>query len=318
VGVVPEAAFTAEPVYARVGEEVVFTNQSTGTEPLSYEWDFDDGATSTEKNPTHAYTAEGDYTVTLTVSSPWGSDQASTVIHVGRAPVAAFSYSPKSPWVGQKVSFTNKSTGTEPLSYEWDFGDGDTSTETNPRHVYVKPGTYEVRLTATNPWGSDTATAKITVSQPPLSVNVRYMLIRWMHGGGRNFFVTKGKLKLPSGYSRDDLQGKAVVSMKIGGQTASEEVVFQKYGRLWLSIRDEWPDGSLDAVLMTIYWKRGHSGRQAVFHIFGTAELPGVGADTRPPKVTLKLRLPSLGPGTPTGSDTVACTVHRKWWIFHR
>ena len=318
VGVAPDAAFTAKPIYALVGEDVIFTNGSTGTEPLSYEWDFGDGATSTEENPTHAYAAEGDYTVTLSVSSPWGSDQASTVIHVGVAPEAAFSYSPKSPLVGKKVFFTNESTGTEPLSYEWDFGDGDTSTETNPQHVYVKPGTYEVRLTATNPWGSDTATARITVSQPPLSVNVRSVLIRWMHGGGRNFFVTKGKLELPSGYTRDDLKNRAVIKMKIGGQTASEEVVFQKYGRLWLAIRDEWPDGSLDVVLMTVYWKRGHSGRQAVFHIFGTAELPGVGADTRPPKVTTKLSLPLLLGGKLSGSDTVTCVVHRDWWVFPR
>ncbi|MCD6555325.1 MAG: PKD domain-containing protein [Anaerolineae bacterium] len=239
-------------------------------------------------------------------------------MHVGVAPEAAFSYSPKSPLVGKKVFFTNESTGTEPLSYEWDFGDGDASTETNPRHVYVKPGTYEVRLTATNPWGSDTATARITVSQPPLSVNVRSVLIRWIHGGGRNFFVTKGKLELPSGYTRDDLKNRAVIEMKIGGKTASEEVVFQKYGRLWLAIRDEWPDGSLDVVLMTVYWKRGHSGRQAVFHIFGTAELPGVGADTRPPKVTTKLSLPLLLGGKLSGSDTVTCVVHRDWWVFPR
>jgi PKD repeat protein len=317
VGVLPEAAFTAEPLYALVGENVVFNNESTGTEPLSYEWNFGDGTTSSNVNPTHAYTAEGDYTVTLTASNAWGSDQASTVIHVGVLPEAAFSYSPESPLVGKKVTFTNESTGTEPLSYEWDFGDGGASTAINPQHVYAEPGTYLVRLTATNPWGSDTATAEITVSQPPLSVDVNYMLIRWMSGGGRNFFVTKGKLELPSGYSRDDLQNKAVVSMKIGGKTASEEVAFRKYGRLWLAIREEWPDGSLDVVLMTIYWKPGYSGRQAVFHIVGTAELPGVGADTQPPKVTTKLSLPLLGRGELAGSDTVTCTVHHKWWIFH-
>ena len=318
VGVAPEAAFTAEPIYALVGEDVIFTNESTGTEPLSYEWDFGDGVTSTEKDPTHAYVAEGDYTVTLTVSSPWGSDEASTVIHVGVAPEAAFSYSPKSPLVGKKVFFTNKSTGTEPLSYEWDFGDGGSSTETNPQHVYVKPGTYLVRLTATNPWGSDTATTRITVAQPPLSVNVRHMLIRWMYGGGRNFFVTKGTLELPSGYTRDDLKNKAVVAMKIGGKTASEEVVFYKHGRLWAAVREEGLDGSLDVGLMIIYWKSGHAGRQAKFRIIGMAELPGVGADTQPPEVTLKLRLPLLLGGNLSGSDTVTCVVHRDWWIFPR
>ncbi|MBC7249182.1 MAG: lamin tail domain-containing protein [Anaerolineae bacterium] len=312
------AAFTAEPIYAQVGEEVVFTNQSTGTEPLTVLWDFDDGATSTDANPVHAYAAEGDYTVTLTVTNAWGSDQASVVIHVGRAPEAAFSYSPKSPWVGQKVKFTNESRGTEPLSYEWDFGDGGSSTVTNPQHVYMKAGTYRVRLTATNPWGSDTASAEIVVSHPPLSLDVRSMFIRWMGWGGRNFFVTSGKLKLPSGYSRDDLQDEMVVAMKIGGKTASEEVVFRKCGKLWFAIRRGGPDGSLDVGWMVIYWKPGHSDRKAEFGIVGTAELPGVGAGTEPPKVTLEFRWPLRDGGKLTGHDTVTCAVHHQWWIFPR
>jgi predicted extracellular nuclease len=314
----PVAAFTAKPIYARVGQDVVFTNGSTGDEPLTFLWNFGDGMTSGERNPTHAYAAEGDYTVILTVSNALGSDQASTVIHVGLAPDAAFSYSPESPWVGEKVSFTNKSTGTEPLSYEWDFGDGDTSTETHPQHVYAKSGTYLVRLTATNPWGSDTATAEITVSQPPLSVNVHSMLIRWTKCGRRNSFATEGKLKLPSGYSREDLEKKAVVSIRIGAKTASEEVVFRKCGRMWFTIRKGRADGNLDIKLMTIYWGKGHSGRQAIFRIIGTAEFPGVGADTKPPKVTLELHLPLREQGELVGSDTVTCAVRRDWWVFWR
>ncbi|MDH7475587.1 MAG: lamin tail domain-containing protein [Anaerolineae bacterium] len=310
------AAFTAEPVYALVGQDVVFTNQSTGDEPLTFLWDFGDGTSSTEANPTHAYAAEGDYTVTLTVSNAWSGDQASAVIHVGLAPDAAFSYSPGAPWVGQKVTFTNKSTGTEPLSYDWDFGDGEASTETNPQHVYAEPGTYRVCLTATNPWGSDTATAEITVSQPPLSVDVWHMVIHWLKWGGRNVFVTSGKLELPSGYSRNDLQHRAVVSIKIGGKTASEEVVFRKQKMLWIAIREKKPDGSLDVALMTIHWKPGHYDRQAVFSIIGVAELPGVGADTRPPDVTLELRLPLSTLGQLQGSDTVTCKVRRDWWVF--
>ncbi|MDY7041672.1 MAG: PKD domain-containing protein, partial [Chloroflexota bacterium] len=310
------AAFTAEPIYALVGQEVVFTNQSSGDEPLTFLWDFGDDVTSDSANPIHAYTAEGDYTVTLTVSNALGSDQASTVIHVGRAPVAAFSYNPESPLVGEKVSFTNRSTGTGPLSYGWEFGDGGTSTETDPQHVYAAANTYLVRLTATNPWGSDTATAEITVSQPPVSVGVDKMLIHWMSGGGRNVFVTSGKLKLPSGYSRGGLQNKAVVSLKIGGKTASEEVIFREYGQLWFAVREDGADDSLDVALMTIYWKPGHSDRKAEFRILGTAEFPGVGADTQPSKVNLNLRLPLLDQGELSGSDTVTCTVHGNWWLF--
>ena len=310
------AAFTAAPIYALVGQEVAFINQSTGDEPLTFQWDFGDGATSSEKNPTHAYAAEGNYMVTLTASNAWSSDQASVVIHVGLAPVATFSYSPEAPWVGEKVTFTNKSTGTEPLSYEWNFGDGGSSTETNPQHVYAAPGTYQVSLTATNPWGSDTATAEITVSQPPLSVDVRSMLIHWMKWGGRNVFVTSGKLELPSGYSRDDLRNRAVVAIEIGGKTASEEVVFRQHGKLWFAVREGRPDGSLDVAWMTIYWKPGYSDRQAEFHILGTAELPGVGAGTQPPKVTLDFRLPLQMQGELQGGDTVACAVHHDWWVF--
>ncbi len=67
---------------------------------------------------------------------------------------------------------------------------------------------------------------------------------------------------------------------------------------------------------MTIYWKPGYPDRRAEFHILGTAELPGVGADTQPPNVTLELRLPLSAPGKLQGSDTVTCKVHRDWWVF--
>jgi PKD repeat protein len=55
------------------------------------------------------------------------------------------------------VSFTDQSTG-DPTQWSWDFGDGGTSTAKNPSHTYDEPGTYTVRLTATNSAGSDTAT----------------------------------------------------------------------------------------------------------------------------------------------------------------
>jgi PKD repeat protein len=55
------------------------------------------------------------------------------------------------------VSFTDQSTGIN-TSWEWDFGDGSTSTKQNPSHTYTEPGTYTVSLTVTGYEGSDTNT----------------------------------------------------------------------------------------------------------------------------------------------------------------
>jgi PKD repeat protein len=66
------------------------------------------------------------------------------------APVADFmSSSPV--LLGQPMLFTNQSTGTQPITFAWDFGDGvGTSTEENPSYTYTATGTYTVTLTATN------------------------------------------------------------------------------------------------------------------------------------------------------------------------
>lgn len=82
----------------------------------------------------------------------------------GQAPVAAFVASPNPAQVGQTVTFTNQSTNS-PTSYSWVFGDGATSTATNPTHAYSAPGTYPVVLTATNSNGSSNAQVNVIVQQ---------------------------------------------------------------------------------------------------------------------------------------------------------
>ncbi len=91
---------------------------------------------------------------------------------VGEAPVAAFTFSPQSPETGEVVQLTDLSAGL-PTSWRWDFGDGTGSTEQNPTHAYADPGAATVSLTVTNPYGSDTATARIVVRDattvPPIT-----------------------------------------------------------------------------------------------------------------------------------------------------
>ena len=83
----------------------------------------------------------------------------------GAAPpaiVAAFaSNSPV--WIGQTVVFSNTSTGPGALSFQWDFGDGQTSTEANPTHRYLAPGAYAVTLTVGSGAAAASATAEVVV-----------------------------------------------------------------------------------------------------------------------------------------------------------
>jgi PKD repeat protein len=73
VGYPPEVTFTSNtPVM--LGEAAVFTPTVTGTSPFEYLWNFGDTITSTLPSPTHTYEAANTYTVTLTVTSGWGTD----------------------------------------------------------------------------------------------------------------------------------------------------------------------------------------------------------------------------------------------------
>lgn len=82
----------------------------------------------------------------------------------GRPPVAKFSFIASANSL--RVLFTDESTGS-PVSYRWSFGDGRTSTERNPEHIYSRAGTYTVSLMVTNVDGlSDTFRNSVTVPRP--------------------------------------------------------------------------------------------------------------------------------------------------------
>lgn len=127
---------------------------------LSYYWDFGDGNTSTLKNPTHIYDNAGYYTITLIVSNQLSCIHPDTLIVPNGIvidtinPVAAFTIAgviaSQSP-----VTFMDQSL-YGPFSWEWDLGDGNTSTLRNPAHTYADTGSYTVTLIVHNCYGSDT------------------------------------------------------------------------------------------------------------------------------------------------------------------
>ena len=139
---------------------VVFTDLSTNS-PSSWKWDFGDGNTSSQKDPSHTYQNTGNYTVKLIVSNENGQDSTTKQVTVskisGSAPIAGFSANPTNGEISLLVKFTDQSANN-PTSWKWDFGDGGTSSLQNPSHTYQNVGNYTVKLTASNQFGSNTKT----------------------------------------------------------------------------------------------------------------------------------------------------------------
>ncbi|HEX8313836.1 MAG TPA: PKD domain-containing protein, partial [Flavisolibacter sp.] len=151
----PVAAFTANNTSGcQPPLTVNFSNQSTGG--VNYLWNFGDGNTSTQPNPSHTYTAYGNYTVTLIVTNASGC--ADTLPRAGfiriQRPVISFPSFPQLGCVPYTTTFTPAiNTLDNVTSYLWNFGDGNTSTQPTPTHTYPVQGTYNVSLTITTSSG---------------------------------------------------------------------------------------------------------------------------------------------------------------------
>ena len=145
----PQAEFVADDVCADA--PVVFENISSITSgTMTYQWDFGDGSASTEVNPTHQYGSFGTYEVNLTVTSDNGClDVISKIVTVEPVPGVSFLF--EDVCEGEEAVFSNLTTiASGSLSYLWDFGDGSTSEEVSPSHLYPSEGTYTVTLTVTS------------------------------------------------------------------------------------------------------------------------------------------------------------------------
>ncbi len=139
----------------------VFTNKSLAGQ--QFFWDFGDGSTSTDMDPTHVYNSTGTYIVRLVAvdsSTCNRIDSTRQTIIVSDKPTASFSYAPQPPKENTAIVFTNSSFGA--ILYKWMFGDGDTLVTTKRdslvSHIYNATGTYNACLVAYNSFGcTDTA-----------------------------------------------------------------------------------------------------------------------------------------------------------------
>jgi parallel beta-helix repeat protein len=174
----PTAGFSYSPSNPSVDDTIQFTDTSYDSDGTitSWSWNFGDGGSSTIKNPQHQYTTSGTYTVTLEVTDNDGAKNSiSQTINVGESappnipPSADFSYTPSNPTTDDVMQFTDLSTDPDGSihSWLWNFGDGETSTNRNPKHRYLSDGTYSVSLTVNdNDGATDLIVKDILIGEP--------------------------------------------------------------------------------------------------------------------------------------------------------
>lgn len=166
----PTAFFTA----ACTGQTCQFSNFSTDADGTvdAYAWNFGDGGASGSKDPVHVYAAPGQFTVTLTVTDNEGATttapQALAVAANNALPLPAFTVA----CTELACTFTDQSTdpdsGGAVVSRAWSFGDGQTSAEQHPVHIYAQEARFAVTLTVTDDRGAEAFTSRV-VDLPDLS-----------------------------------------------------------------------------------------------------------------------------------------------------
>ena len=134
----------------------------------SFQWNFGDGSISNVDTVTHTYVSPGNYPISLILTTPFGcADTAEQIISILPESTASFAANPVCN--GTPMSFSNNSiVNPSPIIANWNFGDGNSSTLTNPSHVYADTGLYNVTLIVYPSGGcADTVTQTVQVNYQP-------------------------------------------------------------------------------------------------------------------------------------------------------
>ncbi|MBI1286669.1 MAG: PKD domain-containing protein [Flavobacteriales bacterium] len=142
-----------------LGAETGFNADVTAaTPPFEYFWQFGDGGSATDQSPSHLYGSTGTYSASVEVTDTFGCSAICNVpVDIILPPYVygGFTYTEDSQCGSTEVAFTDTSQGN-PVTWYWDFGDGDTSSLQNPTHTFTGTGPYTVTLAASNTVFTDT------------------------------------------------------------------------------------------------------------------------------------------------------------------
>ena len=159
------AFFSTDPVTACVGEIICFENFSTFGADILY--DFGDGTSTTDPNPCYTYSDTGFYEINL-IAFGCGFDSMATTVEIRPLPEVDIDQISVIACPGETVSFS--ATTLDVMSYTWDFGNGMTSSLSDPDHVFTDPGIYQVQLTGFSPDGcAQQDITTVTIVAPPIS-----------------------------------------------------------------------------------------------------------------------------------------------------
>lgn len=149
------------------------TGSATGGQPpYTYLWDFADGSSSPEQNPTHTYDSPGSYLVTLTATDSVGHEGSlGFYVSVGAALSNFVSRTPASGMAPLGVSFTSAPTGgTPPYTHDWNWGDGTAhGTAQSLSHTFATAGVFTTVLTVTDAAGHSVNHSLTTTVLPTLA-----------------------------------------------------------------------------------------------------------------------------------------------------
>jgi gliding motility-associated-like protein len=175
----PTVNFSALPLKGCTPLNVSFTSAITPGDGIisNYLWDFGDGKTAQGNKLdtiSHTYTVPQKPPISLTVTNSFGcyaTADKNNLVDVLKPIIADFTPSQLALCTAGDIQFTNKSTGGGTFSYSWNFGDGQTSSAKSPKHSFLSPGTFLVKLTVRNDAGCIAAAKPVSINVANIKAN---------------------------------------------------------------------------------------------------------------------------------------------------
>jgi gliding motility-associated-like protein len=224
----PQVDFSYTPQSGCEPLTVQFTNLTKFADPSTYAWDFGDGGTSHDSDPTHTYTHYGNFSVSLSASNIAGKTVTETklsAIDVFVRPVASFKINPPVLYIPGGILYT-ANLSANATGFLWDFGDGETATDVRPEHLYKKDGTFTITLVASNEFNC-TDTARIVDAVLVKKANEVLIPNAFSPGSGSNGGIGG------AGDGKND-----VFLPLMRGVTDFELLIYNRWGQLLFETRD--------------------------------------------------------------------------------
>ena len=169
VHALPMALFNADDNC--LGQVTDFTDQSVANDGniASWDWKFGDNSSSNVSQPQHTYQTPGQFSVDLTITTTHGCiDQAFRGLNIWDIPAPQIAAANACQQTSISMADISSIDSTLVLTYNWDMGDGSTTTQPAPSHTYAQHGNYDVMVVVVNQYGcSSTDIAHVEIYPLP-------------------------------------------------------------------------------------------------------------------------------------------------------